>query len=130
MLWVIFLLESPPTAKSQPSGRGNKIFRQNCLMVELIIPSILTSAPEPLELKRPQNMTGQPPYFTVGMRCFSLYASPFLHADAVPGKKVQFWSHLTRAPCSNPNVNDVWQTPSAFFCVLWSEKAFFWQPFQ
>ena len=33
MLWVIVLLESPPTAKSQPSGRGNQIFRQNCLIL-------------------------------------------------------------------------------------------------
>ena len=32
MLWVIVLLESPPTAKSQPSGRGNQIFSQNCLI--------------------------------------------------------------------------------------------------
>ena len=40
--------------------------------------------------------------------------------DAVPEKKVQFWSHLTREPCSSHNVNNVWQTPSAFFCVLWS----------
>ena len=52
------------------------------------------------------------------------------HADAVPDKDFQFWSHLTRTPCSSHNVNDVWQTPSAFFCVLWSEKAFFWQPFK
>ena len=51
------------------------------------------------------------------------------HADAVPEKTFQFWSHLTRAPCSS-HVIDIWQTPSAFFCVLWSEKAFFWQPFQ
>ena len=44
------------------------------------------------------------------------------HADAVPDKNFQFWSLLTRAPCSSPNVNDVWQTPSFFFCVLWSER--------
>ena len=33
MLWVIVLLESPPTAKSQPSSRGNQIFNQNCLIL-------------------------------------------------------------------------------------------------
>ena len=76
--------------------------------------------PLDLELKQPQNMTDPPPYFTVGMRGFSLYAK---HADAVPGKNVQF--HLV-----SHNVNDVWQTPNPFFCVLWSEKSFFWQPFQ
>ena len=77
-------------------------------------------------------MTDPPPFFTVVMRCFSLYVSLFLrkHADAVPDKIVQFWSHLTRAPCFRHNVNDIWKTPSAFFCVLWSEKALFWQPFQ
>ena len=46
--------------------------------MEFIIPSILTSAPGPLELKQPQNMTGPPLYFTVGMTCFFLYAFLFL----------------------------------------------------
>ena len=33
MLWVIVFLESPPTAKSQPSGRGNQIFCLNWLIL-------------------------------------------------------------------------------------------------
>ena len=31
---VIVLLESPPMAKSQPSGKGNQIFSQNCLILD------------------------------------------------------------------------------------------------
>ena len=38
-----------------------------------------------------------------------MYASPFdaKHADGVSGQKVQFWSHLTIAPCSSHSSNDV-----------------------
>ena len=126
------------TSSNQPTGfrldsdRGNQIFSQNWYLVEFIMPSILASAPGSLEIKQPKNITDQPPYFTVGMTCFSLHLCSYAkHADAaVPDKNLTFWSHLTRAPCSSHNVNDIWQTPSASFCVLWSEKAFFWQPFQ
>ena len=78
-------------------------------LVEFIMPSILTSAPGPLELKQSQNITDPLPYFTVGMRCFSLRLCSYAkHADAVPDKNIPFWSHLTRTPCSNHNTNDIW----------------------
>ena len=73
MLWVIVLLQSPPTVKYQPSGRGNHIFSQNCLILGGIHYAINRN-----QCPGPQNMTDPPTYFTVGMRCFSLYASLYL----------------------------------------------------
>ena len=82
--------------------------------------------PGPLPAKRPQSINDSPPYFTVVMRCFSLYASLWCkHADGV-----QFWSHLTIAQSSSHSSNDVWQTPDAWICWLLLVRAFFMQPFQ
>ena len=57
--------------------------------------------------------------------CMQLYS----YTKHVHDKNLQFGSHLTRTPCCSHNVRKS-KTPSAFFCVLWSENAFFWQPFQ
>ena len=98
------LLESPATAKSQPSGRGNQIFSQNVLILGGINYAILTSAPGPLQLicNSPKTWLTHhhiSPWVWGTSPCMSL-CSYAKHADAVPDKNVQFWSHLTRAPCS------------------------------
>ena len=90
--------------------------------------SILTSAPGPLELKQLTHHHISPWVWGTSP-CMHL-CSYAKHADAVPDKNFQFWSYLIRAPCSSHNVNDVWKIPCVFFCVLWSEKAYYWQPFQ
>jgi len=40
-----------------------------------MIPCILTRCPGPLEETQPHNIKDPPPYFTVGMRCFSVWLS-------------------------------------------------------
>ena len=44
-------------------------------LMEYKIPCILTRCPGPLEEKQPHNIKDPPPYFTVGMRCFSVWLS-------------------------------------------------------
>ena len=60
-------------------------------------PSILWSAPVPLEAKHPHNMMHPPPCFTVGMVFFSLQASHFSskHNDGHYGQIVLFLFHQT-----------------------------------
>src|SRR4029434_1036692 len=43
--------------------------------MESMIPCILTRCPGSLEEKQPHNIKDPPPYFTVGMRCFSVWLS-------------------------------------------------------
>src|SRR4029434_1066132 len=44
-------------------------------LIESMIPCILTRCPGPLEEKQPHNIKDLPPYFTLGMRCFSVWLS-------------------------------------------------------
>src|SRR4029434_8911658 len=44
-------------------------------LMESMVPCILTRCPGALEEKQPHNIKDQPPYFTVGMRCFSVWLS-------------------------------------------------------
>src|SRR4029434_1793194 len=44
-------------------------------LMESMIPCILTRCPGPLKEKQPHNIKDLPPYFTVGMRCFSVWLS-------------------------------------------------------
>src|SRR4029434_2558091 len=44
-------------------------------LMESMIPCILTRCPGPLEEKQPLNIKYPPPYFIVGMRCFSVWLS-------------------------------------------------------
>ena len=44
-------------------------------LMESIIPCVLTRCPGHLEEKQPHNIKDPPPYFTVGMRCFSVWLS-------------------------------------------------------
>src|SRR4029434_11225777 len=44
-------------------------------LMESMIPCILTRCRGPLEEKQPHNIKDPPPYFTVGMRCFSVWLS-------------------------------------------------------
>src|SRR4029434_7353726 len=43
------------------------------LMESMIPPCILTRCPGPLEEKQPHNIKDPAPYFTMGMRCFSVW---------------------------------------------------------
>ena len=73
MLWV--LLESQPKAKS---GRENQIFSQNWLILDGIHYAINPNQCPWTSGIKTAPKHDPPPYFTVGMRCFSLCASLFL----------------------------------------------------
>ena len=42
------------------------------------------------------------------------------HADAVSDQNITFWSHLTRAPSSSHNLNDIWL--QALVSASWGQK--------
>src|SRR4029434_9190276 len=44
-------------------------------LMESMLTCILTRCPGPLEEKQPHNIKDPPPYFRVGMRCFSVWLS-------------------------------------------------------
>ena len=98
MLRLIVLLEGEPPPQSLQNRFSSKIV---LYLAPSIFPSTQTSFPVPAEEKHPHSMMLPPPCFTVGMVCsgwcavFSATCS-ILHL----GQKLQFWSHLTRAPCS------------------------------
>ena len=66
-------------------------------LVESIIPQTLTSAPGPLKLEQPQNLTDPPPNFTVGMTHISCYASRFQWQTCRPKLSSQ-----EKTPCCYP----------------------------
>ena len=106
---VIVLLESPPTAKSQPSGRGNQIFSQNCLIlcgIHYVINPNQCPWTSGIKLTAPKH--DRP---TTIFHCG--YEVLLLVCISVPMLNMPML-YLTKT-C---------------VCVLCSEKAFFWQPFQ
>src|SRR4029434_6859528 len=66
-------------------------------LMESMITCILTRCRGPLEEKQPHNIQDPPPYFRVGMRCFSVWLSFCLRQTHlyVCCQKVLFWSHLS-----------------------------------
>ena len=120
MLWVIVLLESPPTAKSQPSGRGNQIFSQNCLILGGIHFAINPNQcpwTSGVKTATKNDLTHHniSPWVWGTSPCMHL-CSYAKQADAEPDKNAQIWSHLSRSPCSSHNANDVKQTPCT--CIV------------
>ena len=70
--------------------------------MESMIPCILTVCPGPLEEKQPHNIKDRPPYFTLGMRCFSVWLTFCLlqtHLLMFVAKKLYLVSsdHITRS---------------------------------
>ena len=134
MFGVIVLLEGSPMAKSQLPGRGNQVFGKNVLVPGGIYYAIdLNKSSWTTGSKTARKHQWSTTIFDSRYEVLFLVCIPCLTANmpmVYMAKKLTFWSHLTIAPCSSHNSNDVWQIPDTFICWLLSVRAFFVQPFQ
>ena len=103
----MFGVDNLPITKSQLPGRDNQIFCHD--FVECIVLLMLNSSPGPQAAKYLKNINGPPPFLTVGMRCFYLYAFHVSskYFDGMYGLSFKFWSYQTIALTSRHNYNEV-----------------------